>query len=196
MYRYGHLLSIDTKISINHQCMTSLWRHNVSTPSKIEKLSFCVKNIGKNWFSVENRKTWDFFVKMLKNYDSSAYHFKYFQNNPILKSRKCTTPPRQLWELTLPPGKVVGSVFCCLFLFVFVLFCFVLFCFVLFCFVLFCFVLFCFVFLFFVKTRRKDELMQPSKTTLNLPSSSLHLCSPLKEIRRVKIHHQFTSFPK
>ena len=39
-------------------------------------------------------------------------------------------------------------------------------------------------------------LMQPSKTTLNLPSSSLHLCSPLKEIRRVKIHHQFTSFPK
>ena len=38
--------------------------------------------------------------------------------------------------------------------------------------------------------------MQPSKTTLNLPSSSLHLCSPLKEIRRVKIHHQFTSFPK
>ena len=40
------------------------------------------------------------------------------------------------------------------------------------------------------------NLMQPSKTTLNLPSSSLHLCSPLKEIRRVKIHHQFTSFPK
>ena len=40
------------------------------------------------------------------------------------------------------------------------------------------------------------QLMQPSKTTLNLPSSSLHLCSPLQEIRRVKIHHQFTSFPK
>ena len=40
------------------------------------------------------------------------------------------------------------------------------------------------------------SLMQPSKTTLNLPSSSLHLSSPLKEIRRVKIHHQFTSFPK
>ena len=39
-------------------------------------------------------------------------------------------------------------------------------------------------------------LMQPSKTTLNLPSSSLHLCSPLKEIRRVKIHHHFTSFSK
>ena len=40
------------------------------------------------------------------------------------------------------------------------------------------------------------QFMQLSKTTLNLPSSSLHLCSPLKEIRRVKIHHQFTSFPK
>ena len=40
------------------------------------------------------------------------------------------------------------------------------------------------------------SLMQPSKTTLNLPSSSLHLCSPLKEIRRVKIRHQFTLFPK
>ena len=42
----------------------------------------------------------------------------------------------------------------------------------------------------------KPVFMQPSKTTLNLPSSSLHLCSPFKEIRRVKIHHQFTSFPK
>ena len=34
------------------------------------------------------------------------------------------------------------------------------------------------------------------KDHLEPPSSSLHLCSPLKEIRRVKIHHQFTSFPK
>ena len=40
------------------------------------------------------------------------------------------------------------------------------------------------------------RFMQPSKTTLNLPSSSFHLCSPLKEICRVKIHNQFTSFPK
>ena len=48
-----------------------------------------------------------------------------------------------------------------------------------------------------VRTWSKFNLfMQPSKNTLNLPSSSLHLCSPLKEIRRVKIHHQFTSFPK
>ena len=45
-------------------------------------------------------------------------------------------------------------------------------------------------------SKGKVTLMQPSKTTLNLPSWSLHLCSPLKEIRRVKIHHQFTSFPK
>ena len=47
-----------------------------------------------------------------------------------------------------------------------------------------------------IKELELSMLMQPSKTTLNLPSSSLHLCSPLKEIRRVKIHHQFTSFPK
>ena len=65
VYRYGHLHSIDTKISTNHYCMTSLWRHNVSTPSKIEKWSFCVSNIGKNWFlRKKNRKnvpcSWNF----------------------------------------------------------------------------------------------------------------------------------------
>ena len=42
VYRYGHPLSIDTKISTNHWCMTSLWRHNVSAPTKIEKWPFCV----------------------------------------------------------------------------------------------------------------------------------------------------------
>ena len=42
VYRYGHPLSIDTKISTNHSSMTSLWRHNVSTPTNIEKWTFCV----------------------------------------------------------------------------------------------------------------------------------------------------------
>ena len=42
VYRYGHPLSIDTKISTKLLRMTSLWRHNVSMPSKIEKWSFCV----------------------------------------------------------------------------------------------------------------------------------------------------------
>ena len=32
--------------------------------------------------------------------------------------------------------------------------------------------------------------MQPSKANLNLPTSSLHLCSPLGENFRVKIHYQ------
>ena len=39
-------------------------------------------------------------------------------------------------------------------------------------------------------------LMHASKAILNLPTSSLHLCSPLQQKRKVKIHHQFTSFPK
>ena len=40
------------------------------------------------------------------------------------------------------------------------------------------------------------EFMHASKAILNLPASSLHLCSPLQQNRKVKIHHQFTSFPK
>ena len=39
-------------------------------------------------------------------------------------------------------------------------------------------------------------LMHASKAILNLPTSSLHLCSPFQQNRKVKIHHQFTSFPK
>ena len=39
-------------------------------------------------------------------------------------------------------------------------------------------------------------LMHASKGILNLPTSSLHLCSPFQQNRKVKIHHQFTSFPK
>ena len=39
-------------------------------------------------------------------------------------------------------------------------------------------------------------LIQPSHANLNLPTSSRHLCSPLEENCRVKIHHQFTSFSK
>ena len=50
VYRYGYLLSIDTKINTNHLLMTSLWRHNVGTSSKIKKWSFCVYNIGRNLF--------------------------------------------------------------------------------------------------------------------------------------------------
>ena len=38
--------------------------------------------------------------------------------------------------------------------------------------------------------------MHTSKAILNLPTSSLHLCSPFQQNRKVKIHHQFTSFPK
>ena len=39
-------------------------------------------------------------------------------------------------------------------------------------------------------------LMHASKAILNLPTSRLHLCSPLQQNRKVKIHHQFISFPK
>ena len=38
--------------------------------------------------------------------------------------------------------------------------------------------------------------MHASKAILNLPTSSLHLCSPFQQNHKVKIHHQFTSFPK
>ena len=52
-----------------------------------------------------------------------------------------------------------------------------------------------------VKSVRRDgcgvaTLMHASKAILNLPTSSLHLCSPFQPNRKVKIHHQFTSFPK
>ena len=40
------------------------------------------------------------------------------------------------------------------------------------------------------------SLMHASKAILNLPTSSLHLCSPFQQNRKVKIHHQFTSFLK
>ena len=95
--------------------MTALWRNNVITPSKNEKLSFCVYNIGKNWFSrkkkiVKKKKkkkkkktNHDFHGFFLAKYGKkrrfcfankvwSAYQFKYFQNNPILKSLDCTNP--------------------------------------------------------------------------------------------------------
>ena len=37
-------------------------------------------------------------------------------------------------------------------------------------------------------------LMHESKGISNLPSSSLHLCSPFQQNRKVKIHYQFTFF--
>ena len=41
--------------------------------------------------------------------DVVQYHFKYFQNNPILKSKDYTNPPTfQLWKFTLAPGEVVS----------------------------------------------------------------------------------------
>ena len=40
------------------------------------------------------------------------------------------------------------------------------------------------------------SFMHASKAILNLPTSSLHPCSPFQQNRKVKIHHQFTSFPK
>ena len=54
---------------------------------------------------------------MLENYDSnlqtSAYHFKYFQNNPILKSRNRTNPfiapDLPTLKVYHTPGKVAGS---------------------------------------------------------------------------------------
>ena len=45
-------------------------------------------------------------------------------------------------------------------------------------------------------TLKREEFMHASKAILNLPTSSLHLCSPFQQNHKVKIHHQFTSFPK
>ena len=71
--------------------MTSLWRHNVSTPSNIEKWSFCVWNIGKNWFlhkkdSKNMRFSWDFLLNMLDKAVleprvSPAFAITYFCNH-------------------------------------------------------------------------------------------------------------------
>ena len=47
-----------------------------------------------------------------------------------------------------------------------------------------------------IKNLKQNKLMHASKAILNLPTSSLHLCSPFQQNRKVKIHHQFTSFPK
>ena len=86
----------------------------------------------------------------------------------------------------------------------------------------FCFVLFCFVFpgnvkeiVYNISSRRiicdrisliciyiyiynisacKNPFMHASKGILNLPTSSLHLCSSFHQNRYVKIHHQFTRF--
>ena len=85
------------------------------------------ENIGKNWFVLKTivrnmQISRDVFINVLENDDSilqakfgvHSYHFKYSQNNPLLKSRDHTNPPphtSQLWKLTLPPGKVVGSCF-------------------------------------------------------------------------------------
>ena len=75
--------------------------------------------MGKIYFHVKNRKTCDFFPKyvrkwlfQLANKVWSGYHFRYFQNIPILKSRDRTNPlTSQLWKLTLPSEKVVRSKF-------------------------------------------------------------------------------------
>ena len=40
------------------------------------------------------------------------------------------------------------------------------------------------------------HLMHASKRILNLHTSSLHLYSPFHQNCKVRIHHQFTSFPK
>ena len=87
------------------------------------------------------------------------------------------------------------------------------FCFVLFCFVLVWFGLIWFVFTFSKYLRHRTDpstcfhipcvpslhnlshkgcFIHPSKGILNLPTSS----SPFKQNRWIKIHHQFTSFPK
>ena len=49
---------------------------------------------------------------------------------------------------------------------------------------------------FWKKFLQVKQLMHASKAILNLPTSSLHLCSPFQQNRKVKIHHQFTSFSK
>ena len=96
--------------------MTSLWRHNVSTVSKIEKWLFCVFNIENIDFYIQNHKKCGFhgfFAKnMLENDDSNlqtkfgVHHFKYFQNNQILKSRDRIEPPHLPTLKAYPtPGK-------------------------------------------------------------------------------------------
>ena len=66
------------------------------------------------------RSSWDFLLNMLEKLmmiltckqSWSAYHFIYFQNSQILRSRNRTNPlTAQLRKLTLPPGKEVGSIF-------------------------------------------------------------------------------------
>ena len=52
------------------------------------------------------------FVTCKLNKVLSSYHFKYFQNNPILTSGDYTNPPDlPTLKVTLPPGEVVVSIF-------------------------------------------------------------------------------------
>ena len=111
--------------------MINVWSHyNVimlARPRKLRNGHFvCKKYRQKLVFTYKIVKTCNFYgifwLNMLENDDSNLqnkvcklecirYHFKYCQNNPILKSRDCAPPPTfQLWKLTLP-GKVVGSFF-------------------------------------------------------------------------------------
>ena len=53
-------------------------------------------------FCAEYIRKWRFFANKVW----SAFNFKHFQNNPILKSRDYTNPlTSELWKLTLPPGR-------------------------------------------------------------------------------------------
>ena len=116
MYSYGRLLSIDTKISTNHLCMTSLWSHNMSTPSKIiwAKNVFYVQNHKNMWSS------WDvFLLNMLETDDSNCKQSLecislqiFFKITKILKSRDYTNPSWSPNFESLPhPREVVSSNF-------------------------------------------------------------------------------------
>ena len=109
VYSYGCPLSIDTKISTIHCCMTSLWRHKVSTSLRNfhflfkieEKFDFCVKTSCQHAIfmcclltKLENDNS-NLQTKCWLHITSNIY------NNQILKSRDCINPlTSQLWKLT------------------------------------------------------------------------------------------------
>ena len=115
-YSYGCPLSIDTKTSTIHWCMMSLWHHKVSTPSKIEKLAFCMQNISKNWLL--RKKSWKhaismvFFAKYVRKWNCKqcfdCKSLQIFSKQPNFKITGLHQPPQppNFESLPYPRGRL------------------------------------------------------------------------------------------